>query len=874
MAQFIDPSTVQRTVLSNGLTALIRRDTSAPVVAIVTHVKAGYFDETDDVSGIAHVLEHMFFKGTSRRGVGEISKETKGSGGYLNAHTIYDQTVYFTVLPSSGFGNGIDIQSDAYANSVIDAGELAKELEVIIQEAKRKADNPSALAVETLYELLHDRHRMRRWRIGHEEGLRRLDRNAMLGFYRNFYQPSNTILSIVGDIDIDAALKKIEEHYGHLSNREPVRNPGPPEPDHDDLRYRELAGDITQTQLVMGWRTAHAMHEDTPALDFAGNILAAGRASRLYRALRERKLVSSISAYNYSPTELGVFVLHAETPPERIIDAAGGAWDQMRSLREDVIDPAEMERVRRIFDARWMRRFESVEGQATYLADWEALGDWKLGDEYYQRFMEVTPECVRNVAQRYLDPSRTGIVIYRPDSAPPVASSAVELVRTMESQSPAPIDRLIARDMTPARVKESQPRLETTEAGVHVFRTAGGIPILVRPKKGAAIAHFGVHGVGGARDESRVNSGITTLAMRASVKGTATRTATQIAEDSEMLGGSIGTSIGSEGFGWGISVPLQHIESAVGLVADVVYGATIPEDVFETERTVALADLETMRDDMFRYPMRLAMAAAYGDHPYALSPLGSDDSLKSLTAEQARQWYHSRLLSSPLVIGIVGDVVPEDAAALIAGHFAATHTGRIVAVPAPEWPQRELISVESREKAQTALALGFQGPSRIDARRYAAQLIATIASGLGGRFFDELRDRQSLAYTVHAYTSEHQLAGMFLSYIATSPEKEETARNGLLREFERLRAEPVTDDELARAKRYAIGSHAIRQESGGSVLAEMLDAFMYGSGLGEIERFNSAIEAVTADDILALAGEYFDPSRRVEGVVRGVGKRV
>jgi zinc protease len=182
--------------------------------------------------------------------------------------------------------------------------------------------------------------------------------------------------------------------------------------------------------------------------------------------------------------------------------------------------------------------------------------------------------------------------------------------------------------------------------------------------------------------------------------------------------------------------------------------------------------------------------------------------------------------------------------------------------------------VESREKAQTALALGFQGPSRIDARRYAAQLIATIASGLGGRFFDELRDRQSLAYTVHAYTSEHQLAGMFLSYIATSPEKEETARNGLLREFERLRAEPVTDDELARAKRYAIGSHAIRQESGGSVLAEMLDAFMYGSGLGEIERFNSAIEAVTADDILALAGEYFDPSRRVEGVVRGGGKRV
>src|SRR3954465_11304243 len=117
MTSFIDPGSVQRTVLPNGLTVLIRQDTSAPVVAIVTHVKAGYFDETDEVSGIAHVLEHMFFKGTARRGVGEIAKETKESGGYLNAHTIYDNTTYYTLLPSSGFAKGLEIQADPHANS-------------------------------------------------------------------------------------------------------------------------------------------------------------------------------------------------------------------------------------------------------------------------------------------------------------------------------------------------------------------------------------------------------------------------------------------------------------------------------------------------------------------------------------------------------------------------------------------------------------------------------------------------------------------------------------------------------------------------------------------------------------------------------------
>src|ERR671938_100657 len=122
----LQPDTVRRTVLPNGLTVLVRRDDSAPVVAIVTYVKAGYFDEPDDVVGIAHVLEHMFFKGTERRGVGEVSKQTKAAGGYLNAGTIYDHTSYYTVLPSSGLERGLEIQADAYANSVIDAGELAK----------------------------------------------------------------------------------------------------------------------------------------------------------------------------------------------------------------------------------------------------------------------------------------------------------------------------------------------------------------------------------------------------------------------------------------------------------------------------------------------------------------------------------------------------------------------------------------------------------------------------------------------------------------------------------------------------------------------------------------------------------------------------
>src|SRR3954469_25154950 len=212
----IPSDSVRRQRLANGLTVLVRRDSSAPVVAIVTYVSAGYFDETDDVIGIAHVLEHMYFKGTPSRGVGEIAKETKALGGYLNAATIYDHTSYYTVLPSPAFAHGLAIQSDAYASSLIDSDELRRELEVIIEEAKRKDDNPSAVATETLYELLHDRHRIRRWRIGREEALRGFTADAVRQFYRSFYHPENTVLVIVGDVDPDDALAEAERRYGGL----------------------------------------------------------------------------------------------------------------------------------------------------------------------------------------------------------------------------------------------------------------------------------------------------------------------------------------------------------------------------------------------------------------------------------------------------------------------------------------------------------------------------------------------------------------------------------------------------------------------------------------------------------------------------------
>ena len=869
----LPPHTVHRTVLPNGLTLVVRHDDSAPVVAIVTFVKAGYFDEPDDVVGIAHVLEHMYFKGTERRGVGEISKETKAAGGFLNAGTIYDHTSYYAVLPSAGFVRGLEIQADAYASSLIDAGELAKELEVIIQEAKRKADNPSAVAIETLYEVLHDRHRMRRWRIGREEGLRVLTRAHVHGFYRQYYRPRNTVLVIAGHVDPDAARHEVERLYGGLPDAPVTRDEGPEEADRAGFRYRELAGDITQTQIALGWRTPGTLHPDTPPLELAASALGSGRASRLYRAVRERKLAASVSAYDYTPTSVGVFAVHAEGPPETSVEAARAIWEQVRDLREGGIGQDELWRSRRIFESRWIRRLETMEGQANHIAYWEALGDWMLGDRFLERLLTVSAEQVTDAVRRYLTPDRCGLVLYRPASAPPVATDALAIMASLGAPRPEPLAPVPPLAASAAAVHNGVPPLEREVGRVRVYRTRQDVPIVVRRKGGVPLVHFGVYARGGATDERAEVAGLTTMLCRTAIKGTERRAAMQIAEEAELLGGSINSGTSAESFGWSLSVPSASAAAALDLLADVVQRATIEDDALATERAVAIAELALARDDMFRHPIRLVTQAAFEGHPYGIPVTGSEASIAGIHADQVRAWHRERVLEAPTVVAIVGDVDPDDAAEAAARFLGEL---RMTAAPSPAepaWPTERKQAVEQREKAQTALALAFPAPARTDDERFAARLLATVASGLGGRFFDELRDRQSLAYTVHAFASERERAGLFISYIATSPEKEEVARRGLLTEFAKLRERPVTRQELAQAKEYSVGTHAIRQQSGSALLADLLDAWLFGD-LAELDEYESRIRAVSARSMMDVARRYFDDGRLVEGIIRGVGREV
>jgi zinc protease len=860
---------VHKVVLPNGLTLLVQEERSAPVVAIVTYVKAGFFDEPNRWSGISHVLEHMFFKGTSRRGVGAIARETKSAGGYLNASTSYDHTAYFTVLPASGLAVALDIQADALRNALIDPTELARELQVIIEEAKRKLDTPSAVVHETLHEVMFDRHRIRRWRIGHENQLAGLTRDDLWAYYRSRYVPERTIVAIVGAVDPETALNLARASYGDWPASPGAIDRSPDEPPHREVRARTLRGDVSQTDLAVGWRTVPPLHRDAPPLDIAASVLSTGRGSCLYRSLRERGLVTWISAHNYAPTELGVFSINAELPTERLSQAVDGIAQEIAGLSLRGPSAEELDRARTLLQARWARRFETMEGRAGALAAAEALEDVGFLDREYQMLATVTPEEVREVASRYLDPENVSAVAYLPehegtDLTPDSLARAFAVTPLQANQV---IAAAIPTQKAPRRA------LATRQAEV-LHTSLPGADILMRRKPGVPLVHLGIYAPK-AEFDPPAQAGLGALTVRSAVRGAGGLEAGVLAYAFERLGGTLASSTASDWLGWGTSVMTEHLSEAAALLELVFRAPHLAGSEVEPERGLMIAEAEQLADDMFRYPFQLALSVAFGDQGYGLPVGGLPHTLPAITAADARAWHECAILSVRPVVVAVGDVEPERASEVLAGAFG-------------DWPERTTMSglapfawvpngreaparIVTREKAQAALAMVFPGPDRRDPDRAVAQVWSAVASGLGGRLFEALRDRRSLAYSVMATAWQKARAGALLSYIATSPQREEEARASMLTELERFAVEPVTEAELRQAVNYLTGQAEVSRQSGASLAGEILEAWVSGTGLHELEDPAALFRKVTAPDIQRVATRYLREAQRAEGVIRGTG---
>lgn len=862
---------LHRLRLPNGVTLLVQRRTAAPAAALVTHVRAGFLDEPDEVQGISHVLEHMLFKGTPSLGPGELAQRTKALGGSLNAYTSYDRTVYYASVPARHAVEAMALQADQVRNPLFDADELRRELGVIIQEAKRKLDTPGAVTGETLHELLYDQHRIRRWRIGHEAVLERFTRDQVADYHRSRYIPSRTIVSLVGDVDPEEALDALTAQWGDWALPSQPISTGPVERSPATARARRLEGDVAMVDLSLGWRGVGPRDPAESAMDVMASVLTGGRGARLSRLLREPGVVAGVGAGHYGTadadraTPAGVFAIGAELEPSRMTEALGTVAATLRALRDSGPTADELLRAQTMLRVRLQRRLERYEARATALADAEASGDPGRLDREEAEILAVSAAAVRDVAAAFLDPSSTSAVAYFPHSS----NEPFDLDRVAEAmRTPARAMAPIALPMA-AGVATTMPPTARRRVDHGVLHVAlPGLDLLVArhgdvPQVGLSIYRPRPVGTDPAL------AGLEALGLRALVRGTQRLEAAQLAVAIEALGGVLSPSLGADVIGLGTTVLAERVGEAARLLLEVLETPRLDDAGIAIERDLLLDDARSVADDMMRFPLQLAFGQAFDDVGYGAPTLGTPESLGGFTAARVRQWHADFAASGPTTVVAVGNLEPERLADLLLEQLSRL-AGAATAVVPPGGPRsaasRPGTRAAHRDRQQAALAMLFPGPSRRQAERHAAEVWGAIAGGLGGRLFESLRSARSLAYTVMASSWQRQRAGGLLTYIAMAPERLDEARDAMLEELARFRAEPPTAEEVRRATAMLAGQAEMARQSAGAVAGEIADAWLLGEGLIELEDPAAPFRLVSAEAVHAVSAA-FDPTVRAEGVV-------
>jgi zinc protease len=845
-------------VLPNGLTVLLCPTELAPVAEFQIWAKVGAADERDDERGLAHFHEHMLFKGTERRGVGAVAGDVEGAGGRINAYTSYDVTVYHATVPSDRLDVGIDVISDAVLHSIFDPEELRREIDVVLEEIRRGDDSPGNVLGNALFAEAYQHHPYRHPIIGSAESVSSFDRESVRRFYERWYHPANLVVVAVGAFEPDFVLSRVEQAFAGARSGTATRS-RPTEPTQDGLRTRILARPFERTHVEVAYPGVALSHPDAPLLDLLAYLLGNGDSSRLVRRLRERDgLVERVDAYSYTPLDRGIYSIDFETDAQRVEAAIEASVVEVEALRAAPVTSEELEKARINFLSHEHFERESVSGLAAKIGGFHVTaGSHEAEKIYLDTIRRATPEDLQRVAQEHCAPERATVAAILPEAD----AGALDAERIEAALGRA--ERRSARTFAP-------PRSEATGSDLHSYHLDGGARLHVLPRRSLPIVAARAAFLGGLLAETERTSGLTAFLSGMWMRGTENASAANFAEAVESRAAEIDSFSGRSSVGLTLETPSATLEPALDLFCDVLRAPAFDAEEFERERRETLAAIERREDRLAQRAFLLFGENHFQKHPYRMPTLGSAEVISGLEREAVVAHHEWLVKQENLVIAVAGDVDPDQIAQGFSRRLASLDASPFERPSPPaEPPPTEIRRAELRkDRAQAHLVIGFRGIAVDDDDRFTLDVISQILSGQGGRLFLDLRDRRGLAYSVTATSIEGVDPGYFALYIATTPERLEEARSGLLEELDRLLQSPPGEDELDRARRYLTGNFVIDQQRNAVHAAQVSLNALYGLGANASDQFVPRVEAVGPEDVLRVARRIIDLSAYTEAVVR------
>ena len=835
------PPGVQLTTLENGLVIIVREDHSAPVVSAQAWAMAGSIHEGRWLgAGLSHVLEHMLFKGTTTRPGSRIDQEVQEAGGYMNAYTSFDRTVYHIDVPNTGARTAIDILCDIMQHASLPPDELAKEMDVIRREMDMNVDDPGRRASRRLFETAYTKSPYRLTVIGYPDIFNELKPEDIRGYYTEKYAPNNVFYVVTGDIKNDEVVAQIKTAYEKSKARALPPMVLPEEPKQTAAREIVEEAPIELGHLHFAWHIPELRHPDVPALDVLAVLLGSGRSSRLFQQVREKQgLVHHVDAWTYSPGNPGLFGASAIVDADMFTASRDGILAEIEKVKSMSVSAPEVSKAAKQFTSATLSTRKTMDGQASDLGgSWLAANNLTFSERYLAAVKRVTPNDVQRVAREYLTAENRTLYALLPDGTSPKISNAVE------SNSDQPIKK---------------------------FELSNGLLLLVKENHRLPFVEFRVAFKGGLLAETPANNGITQLLAKTLLKGTPTRSAEQIATEIESVGGHIDSYGGNNSFGVNAEVLSSDFGTGLGLLADVLLNPIFLVNELEREREVQLAGIAARKDDLLKSAAVAMRRGLFGNTGYGLDSLGTEESVINVSTTDLKSFHRKLVVPDNCVLAIYGDVKAGEVKSAVEKAFANWKKVGRVTPCAPSGAQgtaRPTRVEETRDKKQAVLVIGFQGTTMDSEDRYALDLIQECCSDLGSRLFLRIREQLGLAYYVGAQNMAGLMPGYFMFYTGTEPTKAAQVETELLKEAELLRTEGLTAEEIKRAKAKIIGQKKIaRQDLGNLASLTSLDE-LYGLGYQRTELDDAKYEAVTLEQTKAAAQKYLKPDAFVVSIVK------
>lgn len=863
--EFVAVQDVHTHRLDNGLTLHIAPGHPSPVVAVQAWVGVGSADEAPGVAGIAHVVEHMLFKGSSDYGLGELTRAIEAGGGEINAWTAFDHTVYHAVLGRDHADGAIDAIGDALLAPRVDPDELAREREVILEEIRQGSDDPARSVAQSLFATAFVAHPYRRPVIGTAESVRRLGERELVEFFRSYYVADNLTLVVAGDVDPDRVYRSVARRFRGMPTGRPARCVGA-EPIQAGPRASCTQRDVSEAYLSIGFHVPSARHPDVAALDVAAILLGQSESARLPRLLRDQdQLATSAYANVHALRDPGLLVLSATAKPSDAHAAVTALVERSLELTDDLTSD-ELDKARISAETSFVRQLETAQGRARSLG-WHATiaGDPQFGHVYLDRIRSVRRHDLAGVMRRYLRPDNASIAAILPEGRGRTRSSA--------SRAAGGVPRAFAREAE-TRVRKALAPASTAAASIEKrVVLPNGMVLLVRRDPSVPVVAMRAVWRGGQRVEDAATAGASALLARLLTRGCGKLDATGVADRIDRLGGSFGGVTGRNSFGLAAEWLARTWKPGLDLVADCILSPSLGQAELVRERRLLLDDQVAQGDSPAQVAFRTFSEALYGDHPYARDALGTPASVGELTRTALTRFYRTRYPISALTLAVVGDIEIDEVVAAVTARFGKvpSTTPSIPVVKPPRVDGRSALEREVYrylDRAQAHLVIGFPGAT-IDAKdRFALEVLVAILGGQSGRLFAELREKRALAYRVSAHSVEGVDPGFVAVYLSCAPDKLSAAITAVRGELERVRVEGVTTEEVERARAYLIGSHQISMQRRSAVANAMAYHEAYGLGWQAWAGYDDAIRAVRPAEIAAAAATYLRPDRAITATVQ------